>query len=359
MGPGKCLLLAAVFIQVSAMPLSSQLSEEEEKVTRCIMEVLAESLSSHGPERIRSGCIRILKEDERLISMLRHQHLLKELEDLTQREKSQLDAERDSIEEEEEDLKKRASNPIPPPKRDSGSKRGSENDESKEFEKIEKVQVKEKEREHGTSAEEKVHELLEEEEKRNAPSKKAEEKMKRDGKEVRSDGATKTKDKKHYSEESEEDSSEERERERGYHGANNGWYHRNHEDWKERKRDSQRRMAEDPSQEETAQFESEDRGMKFFNAKTHMHGFHGEDKRHHHPEESEMDRERNYYDQGEDEMGRERHHYNGNHGHREEEERELEEMEEREEHRAKERDIHEVEEELRKAAERLEELHRG
>lgn len=364
MGPVKCLLLAAVCMQVSTMPLSSQLSEEEEKVTRCIMEVLAESLSSNGPERVSSSCIRILKEDERLISMLRHQHLLRELEDLTHREKSQLHAERDSSEEEE--LKKRANEtPVPPPKRDAESKRGSENDESKEYEKIEKVQVQEKEKEHGTSAEEKVHELLEEEEKkRNAPVKKGDDEMKRDGKEVRSDVAAKRKDKKHFSDESEEDSSEEGEHDRGYNGANDGWYHRNHEGWEERKRASQRRMAEDPSQEETAQFESEDKGMKYFNAKTHMHGYHGEDKRHiHHPQEGEMDTERNYYGQGEDEMGRERHHYNerpGNHDHREEEEeRELEEMEEHEEHRAKERDIQEVEEELRNAAERLQELHRG
>ncbi|XP_056396166.1 coiled-coil domain-containing glutamate-rich protein 2 isoform X2 [Hyla sarda] len=336
MGPVTCLLLAAVCMQVSAMPLSSQLSEEEEKVTRCIMEVLAESLSSPGPERVSSSCIRILKE-----------------------EKSQLHAERDSIEEEE--LKKRANET---PKRDPESKRESEHEGSKEYEKIEKVQVKEKE--HGTSDEEKVHEMLEEEEeKRNAPVKKGDD-DKRNGKEARSDGAAKRKDKKHFSEESDEDSSEEREHERGHQGANDEWYHRNHDGWEEKKRASHIRMAEDPSLEETAQFESEDRGMKYFNTKTHMNGYHGEDKRHvHHPEENEMDRERTYYGQGEDEMERERHHHNGrpgNHEHREEEEeeeRELEEMEEREEHRAKERDIHEVEEELRKAAERLQELHRG
>ncbi|XP_040262438.1 coiled-coil domain-containing glutamate-rich protein 2 isoform X1 [Bufo bufo] len=344
MGLVKCLLLAAVCMQVSTRPLSSQLSQEEEKVTRCIMEVLSESLSSSGPKRVSSSCIQILKEDERLISMLRHQHLLRELEDLTDQEKSQLDAERDSIEEEE--IKKRTSEThIPPPKRDLKPKRGSENEESKEFEKIENVQVKEKEKEHGTSAEEKVNKLLEEEEdKRNAPAKRGSDASKRDGKEVRRE------DKKQFSNESDEDSSEEREHEQGHHGPLNGWYHRNHEGWEERKRGSLRRMAEDPSQEETAQFESEDRGMKYFNAKTHMHGFHGEDKRHvHHPDNA-------YYNDEENEM--ERHHYNGNYEHREEEEeRELEE--EREEHRAKERDIQEVEEELRKAAEQLEELHRG
>ncbi|KAM4021239.1 coiled-coil domain-containing glutamate-rich protein 2 [Anomaloglossus baeobatrachus] len=354
MGPVKCLLLAAVCLQVSTMPLSSQLSEEEEKVTRCIMEVLAESLTSPGPERVRSGCIRILKEDERLISMLRHQHLLRELEDLTQQEKSHLHAERDSMEEEEEFKKRANESPVPPSKKADESKRGSENEESKEFEKIEKVQVKEKE--HGNSDEEKVNELLEEEEeKRSAPNKRGGDMMKKDGKEVRSNMATR-KDKKHFSDESDEENSEERERERGYHEDKDGWYHRNHEGWEERKR-----VAEDPREEETAQFESEDRGLKYFNAKAHMHGYHGEDKRHiHHPEEGESERERSYYDQGEDEMGRERHHHNENHEHREEEkERELEEMEEREEHRAKERDLEEVEEELSKAAERLQELHRG
>ncbi|XP_072285912.1 coiled-coil domain-containing glutamate-rich protein 2 [Pyxicephalus adspersus] len=360
MGPVKCLLLAVVCIQVSSMPLSTQLSEEEEKVTRCIMEVLAESLSVQGSERVSSGCIRLLREDERLISILRHQHLLRELEDLSHREKSQQHAMRESSEEEE--FRKRTSeSPIPAPKRDTQSKRGTENEESKEFEKIEKVDVKQKE--HGASIEEKAHELLEEEEEKRSPaSKKDDGEGKRSGSVVKNASPTKRQDKekKQFSDESDEDSSEE-EHGRGYHENNNGWYHRNHDEWEKRKRGSQRRMAEDPSQEETAQFETEDRGMKYFNAKTHMHGYHGEEKRHiHHPEEGEMDRERNYYGQEEDEMGRERHHHNGNHGQREEEEeRELEEMEEREEHRAEERDIKEVEEELRKAAERLQDIHRG
>ncbi|XP_063794004.1 coiled-coil domain-containing glutamate-rich protein 2 [Pseudophryne corroboree] len=363
MGPVKCLLLVAVWMQVSAIPLSSKLSDEEEKVTRCILEVLAESLSTPGSDRVSSSCLRVLKEDERLISILRHQHLLRELEDLTHQEKSQQHGGQESSEEEE--LRKRANEtPIPAPKRDTGTKR-SESEESKEFEKIEKVEIKEKE--HGTSAEEKAKELLEEEEneKRNAPMKRAAGQEKRAGKEVRGDVATKRKEKKHFSDESEEDS-EEGEHDGGYHGNSNGWYHRNHEGWEEKKRGSQRRMAEDPSQEETAQFESEDKGMKYFNTKTHMQGYHGEEKRHiHHPEEVEVDRERGYNGPEEDEIGRERYHPNGrpeNHGHREEEEEEaeeLEEMEEREEHRSQERDIQEVEEELRKAAERLQEIHQG
>ncbi|XP_075042919.1 coiled-coil domain-containing glutamate-rich protein 2 [Mixophyes fleayi] len=360
MGPVKCLLLAAVWIQVSSIPLSSKLSEEEEKVTKCIMEVLAESLSTQGSGRVSSNCVRILKEDERLISVLRHQHLLRELEDLTHREKSQQHEGHESSEEEE--LRKRGSEtPIPAPKRETETKRRSDSEESNEFEKVEKVEVKEKE--HGTLAEEKAHEMLEEEEdKRSAPMKRSEDQEKRSGKEVRGDVATKRKDKKHFSDENEEDSSEEGEHDRGYHGNSKGWYNRNHEGWEEKKRGSQRRMAEDPSQEETAQFESEDKGMKYFNTKDHMQGYYGEEKRHiHHPEE--VDRKRDYYGPEEEEIERERHHHNGrpvSHGHREEEEeRELEEMEEREEHRAQERDIHEVEEELRKAAERLQEIHRG
>ncbi|KAM9326357.1 coiled-coil domain-containing glutamate-rich protein 2 [Gastrophryne carolinensis] len=357
MGPVRCLLLAAACIQVSSMPLSSQLTEEEEKVTRCIMEVLAESLSTQGSERVSSGCIRLLREDEKLIYMLRHQHLLRELEDLSNLEKTQQHGERENSEEEE--FKKRDSkSPGSASKKGTESKRGRENEESKEFEKIEEVHVKEKE--HGTSAEEKAHGFLEEEDKRSPVMKRDDSHGKRNSKEVRSgDEATKIKAKKHFSDEN-EDSSEELEHGRGYHGGNNGWYHRNHEEWEERKRGSQRRMAEDPSQEETAQFETEDRGMKYFN--THMHGYHGEEKRHiYHPEE-DMGRERNYYNH-EDELEAERHHHNSrleNHEQREEEEeRELEEMKEREEHRAEERDIHEVEEELRKATELLQELHRG
>ncbi|XP_040179274.1 coiled-coil domain-containing glutamate-rich protein 2 [Rana temporaria] len=362
MGLVKCLLLAAVCIQVSSMPLSTQLSEEEEKVTRCIMEVLAESLSTQGSERVSSGCIRLLREDERLISILRHQHLLKELEDLSHREKSQQHAGQESSEEEE--LRKRTNeSPVPAPKRDTQSKRGTENEESKEFEKIEKVEVKQKE--HGTSVEEKAHELLEEEEDKRSPAVKRDDSHgKRAGDVARDAAATKRKDmeKKNISDESEDDSSEE-EHGRGYNGNSKGWYQRDHDEWEKRKRGSQRRMAEDPSQEETAQFETEDRRLKYLNSKNHMHGYPHEEKRHiHHPEE-DMDRERNYYGPEEDEMGREIHHHNGrpgNHEHREEEEeRELEEMEEREEHRAEERDIQEVEEELRKAAEHLQEIHRG
>lgn len=252
-------------------------------------------------------------------------------------EKSQQHAGQESSEEEE--LKKRTiESPVPAPKRDTQSKRGTENEESKEFEKIEKVEVKQKE--HGTSVEEKAHELLEEEEDKRSPAVKRDDSHgKRAGNVARDAAATKRKDmeKKNISDESEDDSSEE-EHGRGYNGNSQGWYQRDHDEWEKRKRGSQRRMAEDPSQEETAQFETEDRRLKYLNSKNHMHGYPHEEKRHiHHPEE-DMDRERNYYGPEEDEMGREIHHHNGrpgNHEHREEEEeRELEEMEEREEHRA-------------------------
>lgn len=256
---------------------------------------------------------------------------------LSSLEKSQQHGE--SEESDEEELKKRnGKTPGPASKKGAESKRGTENEASREFEKIEKVEVKEKE--HGTLAEEKAHELLEEEEdKRSPPTKKDGSHGKRDGKEARGDVASKRKDKKHFSDENEDNSPEELEHEGGYHGGNKGWYHINHEDWEERKRGSQRRMAEDPSQEETAQFQTEDRGMKYFN--THMHGYHGEEKRHiYHPEE-DMDRERNHYNH-EEEMEQERHHHNvrpENHEQREEEEElELEEMKEREEHRAEVRD---------------------
>ncbi|KAM4640860.1 uncharacterized protein O3C94_015370 isoform 2-T2 [Discoglossus pictus] len=368
MATATCVLLAAVCLQ-AAMPLSNQLSAEEEKVTRCIMEVLADSLSEPEPDRVSSACLRILKEDERVISMLRHQHLLRELEGLAHEGKPQHHEEDISESSEEEELRKRSKEtPVPPsPKREVNAKRGGESkehEETKEIEKMEKVEVKEKE--HGLSGEERrlenAKELLEEEEdeeKRNTPVKRGEEEKKRAEKETRSEGATKRKAKKRFSSE-DEDSSEEDAEDRGYHGNKHGWYH---EGWEERKRASNRRMAEDPSEEETAQFESEDKGMKYYNSKTHMQGFHGEQKRHlYHPEEVELGRERSYQHPGEG--GREKHYNDGRPEslkqlEEEEREKELEEIEEKEEHKAEERDLQEVEEELQRASEKLRELHRG
>ncbi|KAM4687140.1 uncharacterized protein WCC33_018693 [Rhinophrynus dorsalis] len=375
----KGLLLAALCVQALSMPLSSRLSEEEKKVTQCIIEVLADSLSAPGSGRVSNWCLHILKEDERVESMLHHQHLMRELEDLAHRGKSQPseDGEEDSIEEEEEEERrlrnKKALSPDPKrgaeTKRNGETKRGAESEESRERQEtkeIEKVEVKEKE--HKVTGEARDRELLEEEEeekKRNSLGKRGTEERKRTGKEARGAEGVKRQDKRHFSDE-DEDSSEEDEGERRYHGNDHGWYHENHDGWEKRKRGTSRRMAEEPSEEETAQFESEDKGVKYYNSKTHLQGFHGEGKRHiHHPEEEEVGRERSFHHPEDGTVGRERHYHNGRPGNHEEQEaeeeedRELEAIEEREEHKAEERELQKVEEELLKAAEKLQELHQG
>ncbi|KAJ1109097.1 hypothetical protein NDU88_006463, partial [Pleurodeles waltl] len=83
-----CVFLVLFCFRADSVPLSAQLSEEEEKVSKCIMEVLADTLSNPIPAQISSNCRRILKEDERIVSMLKHQHLMRELEDLNHRENS-------------------------------------------------------------------------------------------------------------------------------------------------------------------------------------------------------------------------------------------------------------------------------
>lgn len=358
-------LLLIMCVRASAMPLSTRLSDEEEKVSRCILEVLAESLSKPHSGQVSSECLHLLKEDERVISMLRHQHLLRELEDLAHEGKSPYREGENMDTSEEDELRKRSKEASAQPhKRGDAAKRGAEREEStehqetKEFEKVEKVEIKEKN--HGMSEEEKEKQMLEEDEddKRSPPEKRGKEER-GSANQRTSESSPKGSSMKRFNEEG-EDSSEEDEGEHGYDGNKHGWYHQSHEVWDEKKRGSEKRMAEDPSEEETAQFETEDKGVKYFNSKTHMQGHHGEGKRHiYYPEERELEKERGHHGTLEGELERERYYHNMRPENQEQEERELEEMEEREGHRAKDQDLQEVERELRKAAERLQELHRG
>ncbi|KAG8514294.1 Chromogranin-A [Galemys pyrenaicus] len=58
-----------------ACPLSSQ-------VMKCIVEVISDTLSKPSPLPVSQGCFQTLRGDERILSILRHQNLLKELQDL-------------------------------------------------------------------------------------------------------------------------------------------------------------------------------------------------------------------------------------------------------------------------------------
>ncbi|XP_032870302.1 chromogranin-A-like isoform X2 [Amblyraja radiata] len=70
--------------QVTCRPLSSEMLTEDDQVTRCIVEVISDTLSSPRPLPVTAGCSKVLKEDERVLAMVLHQNLLRELEELTQ-----------------------------------------------------------------------------------------------------------------------------------------------------------------------------------------------------------------------------------------------------------------------------------
>lgn len=70
--------------QVTCRPLSSEILTEDDQVTRCIVEVISDTLSSPRPLPVTTGCSKVLKEDERVLAMVHHQNLLRELEELTQ-----------------------------------------------------------------------------------------------------------------------------------------------------------------------------------------------------------------------------------------------------------------------------------
>ncbi|XP_018414012.1 PREDICTED: chromogranin-A [Nanorana parkeri] len=76
------LSLALCAAQVLSLPVSSLESEDDTKVMKCIVEVISDTLSKPNPVPITQDCLETLRGDERIISILRHQNLLKELQEL-------------------------------------------------------------------------------------------------------------------------------------------------------------------------------------------------------------------------------------------------------------------------------------
>ncbi|KAM5129019.1 chromogranin-A [Mantella aurantiaca] len=76
------LSLALCAAQVLSLPVSSVESEDDTKVMKCIVEVISDTLSKPNPVPITQDCLETLRGDERIISILRHQNLLKELQEL-------------------------------------------------------------------------------------------------------------------------------------------------------------------------------------------------------------------------------------------------------------------------------------
>lgn len=76
------LTLALCAAQVLSLPVSSLEGEDNTKVMKCIVEVISDTLSKPNPVPITQDCLDTLRGDERIISILRHQNLLKELQEL-------------------------------------------------------------------------------------------------------------------------------------------------------------------------------------------------------------------------------------------------------------------------------------
>ncbi|XP_067317107.1 chromogranin-A isoform X1 [Anolis sagrei] len=404
---GTILLWQAIVLlclcRAFALPLTTQLSEEDEKVTKCITEILADTLSGPSPHPVTSECMKILREDERVLAMLHHQHLLSELEELAHQEnvKHRLGHEAWEGENgEQEEVKKRGTKPIlqreaaDEKMSEQSGGRKEEEEERKEYEKTEKMEEKVKEEKvseeeaHRQALEEQVKELMEEEEE----GKKEEEeeearKKKRSSSETwsskeyfghvksRSPGGPKIREgifqgdqderkrnglaKRRFKLEEEDESEEEEPRKYHHRGVNQGRHH----DWDEEEVKKRpylaKRVAEKASDEETSQFEEEEKGVKISNSQSHLHGGWkpwqeeeqeeevGGSKHGHHHQSSGLDLKKRHEKDAMYLKGR----YH-THDAEEEEEREASPDEEL-------KKLEEIEEELKRAAERLEKLKRG
>ncbi|XP_032473408.1 chromogranin-A isoform X1 [Phocoena sinus] len=68
--------------QVIALPVNSPINKGDTEVMKCIVEVISDTLSKPSPMPVSQECFETLRGDERILSILRHQNLLKELQDL-------------------------------------------------------------------------------------------------------------------------------------------------------------------------------------------------------------------------------------------------------------------------------------
>lgn len=68
--------------QVSSSPVPKEPSKADAKIMNCVVEVISDTLSNPSPLPISQECMEALKGDERIISMLRHQNLLREFQEL-------------------------------------------------------------------------------------------------------------------------------------------------------------------------------------------------------------------------------------------------------------------------------------
>ncbi|KFV43163.1 Chromogranin-A, partial [Tyto alba] len=65
-----------------SLPVNNDMNKGDTKVMKCIVEVISDTLSKPNPLPISEECLETLRGDERIISILRHQNLLKELQEI-------------------------------------------------------------------------------------------------------------------------------------------------------------------------------------------------------------------------------------------------------------------------------------
>ncbi|KAM7154851.1 chromogranin-A [Molossus nigricans] len=82
MRPAAVLALLLCAGQVFALPVNSPMSKRDTEVMKCVVEVISDTLSKPSPVPVSQECFETLRGDERILSILRHQNLLKELQDL-------------------------------------------------------------------------------------------------------------------------------------------------------------------------------------------------------------------------------------------------------------------------------------
>uniref|UniRef100_G3TBQ8 Chromogranin-A n=1 Tax=Loxodonta africana TaxID=9785 RepID=G3TBQ8_LOXAF len=68
--------------QAIALPVNSPMNKGDTEVMKCIVEVISDTVSKPSPMPVSQECFETLRGDERILSILRHQNLLKELQDL-------------------------------------------------------------------------------------------------------------------------------------------------------------------------------------------------------------------------------------------------------------------------------------
>ncbi|XP_045678867.1 chromogranin-A [Phyllostomus hastatus] len=115
--------------QVSALPVSSPVNIRDTEVMKCIIEVISDTLSKPGPVPVSQECLETLRGDERILSILRHQNLLKVLQDFAlqgAKERAQQQEKHSSFEEELSEVLEQQSD-------QDGLKEGADEMPSKEY----------------------------------------------------------------------------------------------------------------------------------------------------------------------------------------------------------------------------------